>query len=57
MKYPGVHSGRAGRSAGGQAYRMAGIKDPLKEIDFIELHDAYTSSEIQTYEDLSYNFV
>jgi acetyl-CoA C-acetyltransferase len=34
------------------AYRMAGINDPLKELDFIELHDAYTSSEIQTYEDM-----
>jgi acetyl-CoA C-acetyltransferase len=34
------------------AYRMAGVSDPLKQLDFIELHDAYTSSEIQTYEDL-----
>jgi acetyl-CoA C-acetyltransferase len=50
--YPGVHSFRAGRTAGNMAYRMAGIIDPLKELDFIELHDAYTSSEIQTYEDL-----
>jgi acetyl-CoA C-acetyltransferase len=51
-RYPGVHSFRAGRTAGNMAYRMAGIKDPLEELDFIELHDAYTSSEIQTYEDL-----
>ncbi len=34
------------------AYKHAGIADPLNELDFIELHDAYTSSEIQTYEDL-----
>jgi acetyl-CoA C-acetyltransferase len=34
------------------AYRMAGVTDPGKELDFVELHDAYTSSEIQTYEDL-----
>lgn len=34
------------------AYKMAKVDDPLNEIDFIELHDAYTSSEIQTYEDL-----
>jgi acetyl-CoA C-acetyltransferase len=34
------------------AYRQAGIADPLGELDFIELHDAYTSSEVQTYEDL-----
>jgi acetyl-CoA C-acetyltransferase len=51
-RYPGVHSFRAGRTAGNMAYRMAGVQDPLKELDFVELHDAYTSSEIQTYEDL-----
>ncbi|RMG57623.1 MAG: thiolase domain-containing protein, partial [Deltaproteobacteria bacterium] len=52
LKYPGVHSFRAGRMAAIQAYKMAGIKNPIKDLDFIELHDAYTSSEIQTYEDL-----
>jgi acetyl-CoA C-acetyltransferase len=52
FRYPGVHSFRAGRTAGNMAYRMAGIHAPLDELDFIELHDAYTSSEIQTYEDL-----
>ena len=51
-RYPGVHSFRAGRTAGNMAYKQAGIYDPLNEINFIELHDAYTSSEIQTYEDL-----
>jgi len=51
-RYPGVHSFRAGRTAGNMAYRHAGITDPLHELDFIELHDAYTSSEIQTYEDM-----
>ena len=51
-RYPGVHSFRAGRTAGNMAYKMARIFDPLDELDFIELHDAYTSSEIQTYEDL-----
>jgi len=51
-RYPGVHSFRAGRSAGNMAYKHAGIHNPLKELDFVELHDAYTSSEIQTYEDL-----
>jgi acetyl-CoA C-acetyltransferase len=51
-RYPGVHSFRAGRTAGNMAYKQAGISEPLKELDFIELHDAYTSSEIQTYEDL-----
>jgi len=52
LNYPGVHSFRAGRSASAMAYKMAGITNPLKEIDFVELHDAYTSSEIQTYEDM-----
>jgi acetyl-CoA C-acetyltransferase len=51
-RYPGVHSFRAGRTAGNMAYKHAGVHDPLKEIDFVELHDAYTSSEIQTYEDM-----
>jgi acetyl-CoA C-acetyltransferase len=52
FRYPGVHSFRAGRMAGKEACKMAKINDPLKELDFIELHDAYTSSEIQTYEDM-----
>jgi len=52
FRYPGVHSFRAGRTAGNMAWKHAGIADPLHELDFVELHDAYTSSEIQTYEDL-----
>jgi acetyl-CoA C-acetyltransferase len=52
LKYPGVHSFRGGRTAASLAYRMAGITNPAVELDFIELHDAYTSSEIQTCEDL-----
>ncbi len=51
--YPGVHSCRAGRVAAAQAYKQAKIsRDPKEEIDFVELHDAFASSEIQTYEDL-----
>jgi acetyl-CoA C-acetyltransferase len=52
LKYPGVHSFRGGRMAAKLAYEMAGISNPQEELSFIELHDAYTSSEIQTYEDL-----
>jgi acetyl-CoA C-acetyltransferase len=52
LKYPGVHSFRAGRMAAKLAYEHAGIEHPVEDLDFIELHDAYTSSEIQTYEDL-----
>lgn len=52
FRYPGVHSFRAGRSAANMAYKSASIRNPMEEFDFIELHDAYTSSEIQTYEDM-----
>lgn len=52
FRYPGIHSFRAGRMGSKEAYKNAGITDPLTEIDFVELHDAYTSSEIQTYEDM-----
>jgi acetyl-CoA C-acetyltransferase len=52
FKYPGVHSFRGGRVASKLAYEMAGITNPIEELDFVELHDAYTSSEIQTYEDM-----
>jgi acetyl-CoA C-acetyltransferase len=52
LKYPGVHSFRGGRTAAKLAYEMAGIENPTEALDFIEIHDAYTSSEIQTYEDL-----
>jgi acetyl-CoA C-acetyltransferase len=54
LRYPGVHSFRGGRMAASLAYRMAGIGEPGRELDFVELHDAYTSSEIQTYEDLGF---
>ena len=52
LKYPGVHSFRAGRTAALGACRIAGIGHPLEDLDVIELHDAYSSSELQTYEDL-----
>jgi acetyl-CoA C-acetyltransferase len=52
FRYPGVHSFRAGRMASKLAYKHAGIHDPIKDLDFVELHDAYTSSELQTYEDM-----
>ncbi|MBI3464199.1 MAG: thiolase domain-containing protein [Planctomycetes bacterium] len=52
LQYPGIHSFRAGRTAAIQTYKMAGITNPVEQLDFVELHDAYTSSEIQTYEDL-----
>ncbi len=52
LKYPGVHSFRGGRIAAKTAYEMAGITDPPGELDFVEIYDSYTSSEIQGCEDL-----
>jgi len=52
LPYPGVHSFRAGRTAAIEAYKNAGIRNPKEELSFVELHDAYASSEIQTYEDI-----
>ncbi len=54
LNYPGIHSFRAGRMAAIEAYKNAKITDPLKQIDFAEVHDAYTSSELQTIEDLGF---
>ena len=51
LKYPVAHSFLAGRVAAIEAYRMAGIVDPLKQIDWFEMHDAFSSSEIQAVED------
>ena len=39
------------REACKKAYQMAGIKNPLEEIDLAELHDAFTGTEIMAYED------
>ncbi len=52
LLYPDVHSFNAGRVAAKKAYMQAGITNPLEELDFLEIHDAYTMSEAQTYEDL-----
>ena len=40
------------RLAGEQAYRMAGIKSPLNEIDFAEIDDTYSYKELQHLEAL-----
>lgn len=37
-----------------QAYKMAGITNPLKELDVAEIHDAFTGQEIMTYEELMF---
>jgi len=33
-------------------YHMAGIRDPLEDLDLIETHDAFTISDLQTYGDV-----
>ena len=36
------------------AYKEAGIKDPIKEIDCAEVHDCFTITEILNYEDMGF---
>ncbi len=45
---------RATQEAAKQAYEQAGIKDPRKELDFAEVHDCFTITEIINYEDLGF---
>lgn len=42
------------KGAAKQAYEMAGIKDPVKEIGAAEVHDCFTMTEILNYEDLGF---
>ena len=42
----------AKRRAARDAYRMAGIDDPAKEIDVAEVYDSFSGAELQAYEDL-----
>jgi acetyl-CoA C-acetyltransferase len=51
-EWPGFSSFLASRMAAYLAYHMAGIKDPLEDFDLLETHDAFTISDVQTYEDL-----
>lgn len=51
-KWPGFTGFLAARYAAYLAYNMAGIIDPLKELDLLETHDAFTVSDIQTVEDI-----
>ena len=49
---PGFTGFLAARMATYYAYRMAGITDPNEDLDLVELHDAFTISDIQSYEDI-----
>jgi len=51
-RYPGFTGFLAARMAAYYGYKMAGIKDPTKDFDLVELHDAFTISDIQSYEDV-----
>ncbi len=44
----------ATQAAAALAYEEAGIKDPAKEIDFAEVHDCFTITEILNCEDLRF---
>lgn len=50
--YPEMTEFAACRNSAEQAYKMADITDPLKEIDFGEIHDAFSTSEAQIYKAL-----
>jgi len=50
--WPGFSSFLAARMAAYLAYNMAGIKNPVEDLDVLETHDAFTISDIQTYEDI-----
>jgi acetyl-CoA C-acetyltransferase len=50
--WPGFSSFLASRMSAYLAYNMAGIKDPVEDLDLLETHDAFTISDVQTYEDI-----
>lgn len=52
--YPGLAHFRGKHEAAQQAYSMAGITDPLHQIDVAELYDSYSGVELQAYEDLGF---
>jgi acetyl-CoA C-acetyltransferase len=51
-RYPGFTGFLAARIAAYYGYGMAGINDPTEDLDVVELHDAFTISDVQSYEDL-----
>jgi acetyl-CoA C-acetyltransferase len=51
-RYPGFSGFLAARMAAYYGYGMSGVKDPCEDLDMVELHDAFTISDVQTYEDI-----
>ncbi|MGV8079531.1 MAG: thiolase family protein [Syntrophales bacterium] len=52
LGYRDLANTRALQAASRKAYAMAGIADPLKELDIVELYDAYSYMELLWYEGL-----
>jgi len=48
---PNIYEFGGCQAATRRSYEMAGITNPLEEIDLAELHDAFTGTEIMSYED------
>ena len=53
-RYPHITNFRAKQVAARAAYAMAGVDDPMREIDVAELYDSYSGVEIQAVEDLGF---
>ena len=53
-RYPHITNFRAKQQAAQAAYAMAGIRDPLRELDVAEVYDSYSGVEIQAVEDLGW---
>lgn len=53
-RYPNITNFAGKRAAAQQAYHMAGITNPLEQIDVAELYDSYSGVEIQAVEDLGF---
>ena len=51
-RWPGFESFGATRFAAYMAYGMAGVSDPIEDLDLVETHDAFTISDLQTYGDV-----
>jgi len=45
---------KATENAAREAYKMAGIDDPFRQIDVAQLHDCFTLTELLSYEDLRF---
>ncbi len=52
--YRDLARSRALKDAAGRAYRAAGIKDPMKDLDVAEIYDAYSYMEPLWYEGLGF---